>query len=287
VSARILILRGYGFNCEEETLAAYQALDAAPVVVHVSDWLNGHVRLDKFDVLHVPGGFSFGDVLGSGQVFANQVRSAIFADGTRLWDNLIAFLNRDGRVVGVCNGFQALVRLGLLPNLSGTYAPEASLAANPSGKFEDRWVHCAITTPNQAVFGTRPFELPVRHGEGRLVYATQAIREEVQRLGLCVLQYADAAGQSTSTYPDNPNSSDDQTAALLSKDRRVFGLMPHPEAYVSPYNHPDWPTRKRHALLSKHGDGIALLSAILRQPTAPQQQAAATHSAPKREIGTA
>jgi phosphoribosylformylglycinamidine synthase subunit PurQ / glutaminase len=272
MSARVLVLRGFGFNCEEETVAAYRALNASATVVHTADWLSGDTRLDDFDVLHVPGGFSYGDVLGSGQVFANQVKSATFGDGTRLWTNLLEFLSRDGKVIGVCNGFQALVRLGLLPNLSGAYVPEASLAANPSGKFEDRWVHCAVTSGNREVFGADAFELPVRHGEGRLVYATPAIRDEVQRLGLCALQYADAAGKATSTYPENPNASDDQTAALFSKDRRVFGLMPHPEAYVSPYNHPDWPTRKRHGLMREHGDGIALLSAVLRQSSTPITQ---------------
>jgi phosphoribosylformylglycinamidine synthase subunit PurQ / glutaminase len=263
---RVLILRGFGFNCEEETHAAYAAVSAAPTVVHAADWFSGEVRLDAFDVLHVPGGFSFGDDLGSGQVFANRVRHARFESGGSLWDSLLTFLARGGRVFGVCNGFQALVRLGLLPNLSGNHVPEVSLAPNLSGHFEDRWVRCKATGLGERQFGSRSFEFPVRHGEGRLVFESDAVRKECQRLGLVALQYAGPTDDPTQDYPQNPNGAEESCAGLFSKDGQVFGLMPHPEAFLTPENHPAWAVRKRKGTLTAEADGVTFLRALLASP---------------------
>lgn len=260
---RVAVLHGYGFNCQEETAAGYQLAGAAPTVVYATDWFAGRTSLREFDLLHVPGGFTFGDDLGSGQVFANQLKHAKLPSGEPIWQQIVDLLRRGGHIVGVCNGFQILVRAGLLPNLSGQFAQEVSLAPNGSGKFEDRWVRCRPRGRGTAWFGDGVLELPVRHGEGRLVFGSAAIADEVDRRGLLALQYA---GRSTRAgYPANPNGAQRDAAGLFSADGQVFGLMPHPEAFLSPYNHPAWPQRMRSGAAQPDGiaDGLHMLQAIV------------------------
>jgi len=272
MASRVMVLRGYGFNCEEETAAAYRAAGAEPVIVFASDWFAGKATLREFDMLHVPGGFSFGDDLGSGQVFANRLKQGKFPSGERVWTEVERFIADAGTIVGVCNGFQVLVRAGLLPNLGGSFAQEASLAANLSGHFEDRWVRCAPSGLGKQRFGANPFDLPVRHGEGRLVFGSPQIRAEVHERGLLGLRYVDAAGEPASAYPENPNGADDAGAGLFSADGRVFGLMPHPEAYLSPFNHPAWPSRVRAGTLKPddESDGLRFVKALLSTKSAPR-----------------
>lgn len=259
---RVLVLCGYGFNCEEETAAGYRLAGAEPTVVHAADWFAGLVQLADFEILHFPGGFSFGDDLGSGQVFANRLKNGRFANGGRVWDAILAFLGAGGRIIGICNGFQILVRAGLVPNLAGIYAQEVALAPNGSGKFEDRWVRCQATGLGVGLFGQREFDLPVRHGEGRLEFANPQVRDLAQERGLIALTYLDADGGPAIQYPANPNGADLAAAALVSADGQVFGMMPHPEAYLTFINHPDWGGRQRRGEVVEVADtGVGLFSA--------------------------
>jgi phosphoribosylformylglycinamidine synthase subunit PurQ / glutaminase len=252
---RVMVLRGFGFNCEEETSAAYRLLGHTPEVVHVQRWLAGEISLQDFDVLHVPGGFSFGDALGSGQVFANRLRHGA------AWPDVKAFLVRRGRILGVCNGFQVLVRTGLLPNLSGNFTPEVSLApnasttANANGGFINQWVR------TRGADAGASFEFPIRHGEGRLVFGSEDI--EARARSLIALRYVDVKGNATAEA--NPNGSAHNAAALRSADGLVLGIMPHPEAYVLPHNHPAWGLRARSdaAFLSREADGLRFMGAFI------------------------
>lgn len=245
---RVLVLRGLGFNCEDETEAAYRAAGAEAVVVHAARFL-ADPRLDGASVLHVSGGFTFGDELGAGQVFALRLRE----DATT-WRAITRFLDRGGRIVGVCNGFQILARAGLTPNVGEAFEVEAALAPNAGGRFVDRWVTCAPSGVGVARLGAAAFDLPIRHGEGRLVFRDAGVREAVRARGLVALRYT-----------DDPNGAEDRAAALWSADGRVLGMMPHPEACLAALAHPAWPTRARlgAAQPDDEGDGLRLLRRML------------------------
>ena len=266
---RSLVLTGFGINCEEEMAAAYRLAGGQAEVVHLNAVLHGHVRLDDWDVLNFPGGFSFGDDLGAGRALANKVRFRRLPTGATLLDELQRFIARGGYVVGVCNGFQALVKLGLLPNVGGSYLQEVTLTTNePGGRFEDRWCHCRVRPGNPSPFfaGLTQLDLPVRHKEGRLVIATPALREAIVERGLVCLTYCTTDGQPATTYPELPNGSDLACAALTDPSGHVLGLMPHPEAFLSRYNHPDWPRIRRASATagaSDDGAGLALFRNIV------------------------
>lgn len=238
-----LVVTGFGLNCEEESLAAYRKASAPARIVHAADLFSGSLSLRDASIVHLSGGFSFGDDLGSGRVFANRMRLGRLPSGSTVLRELAAFVADGGLVFGVCNGFQILVRAGLLPNLGGTFEAEVTLAHNDSGRFEDRWVSCvAGPSPTTAFRGAPRFDLPVRHGEGKLVTRDDDVRDELVRQRLVALQYADASG-AQQAYPANPNGSALACAALTDPTGRVVGAMPHPEAYLRPELHPAWPTR--------------------------------------------
>jgi phosphoribosylformylglycinamidine synthase subunit PurQ / glutaminase len=257
---RVMVLRGFGFNCEEETEAAYKLAGASPAIVHVNDWLEQRVSLLDFALLHIPGGFSFGDELGSGQVFANRLR------GGPIWRDIERFLASKGRILGICNGFQVLVRAGLLPNLSGNFSPEVSLARNAGRHrgFVDQWVRC-LPAGNFAAKGTAPYELPIRHGEGRVLFANAHLQSRAEHEGLIALRYHDADRANEASGDANPNGSALGIAGLISSDGLVFGMMPHPEAYLSAYNHPAWAMRARRlGKLPEEPDGLRFFRSFLK-----------------------
>ncbi len=256
---RVLVLYGFGLNCEEETAAAYTLAGARPTIAHAGDWFDGRVRLADFDVLHLPGGFSFGDNLGAGRVLANRLRFSTRSDGSKVWDEALTFTARGGRIIGVCNGFQALVKSGLLPNIGGTHAQEVSLAANATGHFTDLWVKCKLHASAWAGAEAADCEFPIRHGEGRIVFANGDIERAVLNGGVVLLSYADAAGQPTMAHPENPNGSPHGIAGLRSADGRVLGLMPHPEGFLFADVHPSAARRSD----PREADGLAFFKSFL------------------------
>ncbi|WP_218136838.1 phosphoribosylformylglycinamidine synthase subunit PurQ [Hymenobacter terrestris] len=270
-----LILTGFGINCEEEFAAAYRLAGAEATVVHLNQVLHGHVSIHDYDILNFPGGFSFGDDLGSGVVLANKLRYRKNDQGRTLLDDIREFVAGGKFVLGICNGFQVLVKLGLLPDLAGTATPEVTLTHNASGRYEDRWVRLQVNPKSTTPFlaGMDTLEVPVRHGEGRLIIGSPEAAAAIEARGLNCLSYLDEAGAPTAGYPRNPNGSDLHCAGLTDTTGRVFGLMPHPEAFLSLYNHPDWARRKRaDPGLSEEGEGLKLFRNIVehiqRQPSA-------------------
>lgn len=258
-AVKALVLTGNGVNCEREMAHACRLAGAQADVVHLAEVFSGRVRLADYHFLNFPGGFSDGDDLGSAKAGAVRLKyGKIRADGGRRFlEDLLRFVTDGKLVLGVCNGFQLLVKLGLLPGLDGRYAEQtASLAHNDSGRFEDRWVHLAVDPASPCVFtrGLEQLYYPVRHGEGKFVAGDHDVLRRIGAGALVPLRYADPGGQPTQRYPENPNGSVGAIAGLCDPTGRIFGLMPHPEAFLHRTNHPRW-TREE---LPEEGQGLAI-----------------------------
>jgi phosphoribosylformylglycinamidine synthase subunit PurQ / glutaminase len=267
---RVMVLAGYGFNCEAETAAAFRTTGARADIVHIGDVLErGPSAFEGVHILAFVGGFSFGDHIASGRVCANRLRF-------RMGDQLARYVDDGGLVLGICNGFQTIVKLGLLPAIGRRpgqpLAPQqASLVSNARLGYRNAWVRLAIDPRSPCVFTQNStgalLEVPSRHGEGLLVIDPE-IAPAVDAQHLVPVRYADAEGRRTTTWPDNPNGSPEGAAGLCDATGRVFGLMPHPEAYLYPENHPDWIAQRDAGLLPPVGHGLGLLSngvaAVLR-----------------------
>lgn len=263
---RSIVISGNGTNCEMETAHACRLAGSDEVdIVHISDLIYGVKRLEDYHFLNLPGGFLDGDDLGAAQAGANRFRYARARDtGERLLDQLLDFIKTGKLVLGICNGFQLMVKLGLLPGFDGRYTQqEVTLTYNDSGRFEDRWTYLRVNGRSPCVF-TEDLDdlyLPVRHGEGKFIARDASVLKRLHSQGLVVLQYTQAAGdQPTMEYPYNPNGSTDAIAGICDHTGRLFGLMPHPEAYLHYTNHPRW-TRER---LPEEGQGLALYKNAVR-----------------------
>jgi len=264
-TVRALILTGFGINCQDEMAAAYRLAGAEADIVHFNELLAGQKSILGYDVINFPGGFSFGDDLGAGKALANKMRFCKLGNGRTLLDEIADHLRRGGFVLGICNGFQILVKSGLLPNVGGRFEQEVSLIVNDSGHFEDRWVHGVAEQPARTPFlkDIPIMALPVRHKEGKLVVRDDAIRAAILENGLCALRYCDAEGRVATEYPALPNGAEFSCAALTDPSGHVLGMMPHPEAYLSIYNHPDWARRREAAGGSEEGEGLRLFRNIV------------------------
>jgi len=245
---RALILTGYGINCDYETDFAFKLAGAAAQRVHLNDIIDNRARLDDFHILALPGGFSFGDDIASGKVLANKLKYNLSAELQRFVD--------DGKlIIGLCNGFQAMVRVGLVPAFEGTYGEQvATVTFNDSGRFEARWVHLKVNQDSPCIFtkGIEQVYLPVRHGEGKFIPRDENVRWKLWADSRVVLQYVDDKG-SVAGYPWNPNGSIDNIAGICDETGRIFGMMPHPEAFISETDHPRW-TREH----PDEGEGLAI-----------------------------
>jgi phosphoribosylformylglycinamidine synthase subunit PurQ / glutaminase len=251
---RALILRAPGTNCDEETADAWQRAGALAETWHINRLLESPADLERFQILTFPGGFSYGDDLGAGRILAARI-------ATVLGEALRRFHDRGGLVIGICNGFQVLVRSGLLPG--GRSPRPTTLAPNDSGRFEDRWVRL-LPRPGLSPFVSfeDPIELPVAHGEGKFVTADPGLPAILEAAGQIVLQYAGPEGSPTQEYPANPNGSVQAVAGLCDPTGRIFGIMPHPERFVDPWHHPRW--TRRGAGLPSEGDGMRIFASAVR-----------------------
>lgn len=244
-SVRTLVITGYGTNCEIECAHAARLAGAdCADIVHFSDIVAGRATIADYNFLVFPGGFLDGDDLGAAQAAAQRWKYTKPEHGEPLPRQLLQFIERGGLILGICNGFQLLVKLGLLPALDGRYFErQVSLAHNASARYEDRWCLLKVNEQSPCVFtrGLSSLYIPVRHGEGNLVPKDDAILERLLSEQLVVVQYADPKnGRTTQEYPLNPNGSPLGIAGLCDPSGRIFGLMPHPEAYNHPTNHPGW-----------------------------------------------
>jgi len=252
---RVLVITGLGLNCEVETETAFARAGAAPERVHLLDLLHPESgrRITDYPILAFVGGFSFGDHLGAGSVFANKIR-------WRLYDDLLAFVERGGLVLGVCNGFQTMVRLGILPGLDGDYrTPRAALVQNDRPGYRDAWVTVRFDPASPCVWtrGLSTMELPSRHGEGKFVTSPE-VRRRLTDEHLIAARYVGPDGEPTEEWPANPNGSEGGVAGICDPSGRIFGLMPHPDAYLEPFHHPQWTRRKLAGPLPGEGEGMRI-----------------------------
>ena len=253
---RVLILTGLGLNCEAETEAGFRLAGATTQRVHLLDLLEADTRLRiaDFDVLAFIGGFAFGDHLGAGFVFANKIR-------WKLYDQLVGFIESGGLALGICNGFQTMVRLGMLPGLDGDYrTPRLALIANERLGYWNSWVRLRFDPHSPCVWtaGVETMELPTRHGEGRLVAQSPELLERLEATQQIVARYVDPQGTPTEAWPHNPNGTRGGAAGVCDPSGRLFGLMPHPDAYLYPHNHPDWTLWRQLGGAPQEGAGLAL-----------------------------
>ena len=242
---KVLVLRAAGTNCDGETAHAFELAGGKPELVYI-DRLRA-MNLTRYQILVIPGGFTYGDDIAAGKVLANEIEN-------RYRDRFLAFLGGGGLMLGICNGFQVLVKCGILPGNAGYFRrPSVSLITNDSKRFEDRWVWLKVWR-ERSVFthGIKPvIYLPVAHAEGKFVTKDRKVLKQVEKQ--VVFQYVDERGR-TARYPDNPNGSVLGIAGICDPTGRVLGLMPHPERHVSRIQHP-CRTRQR---VDDEGDGLAI-----------------------------
>ncbi len=231
-----LILTGFGLNCDNETAHVFELAGATAHKVHINAVISGQVKLADFHILALGGGFSWGDDHGGGVIQAIKMRNHI-------GDDLLSFVDEGKLMIGICNGFQALVNLGLLPGLDADYTKRSvSVTFNDCGNFRDEWVHLCANQKSPCVF-TKTIttaDYPIRHGEGKFI-ADPSVVDSLIENNQVVLQYADEKGNpANGQFPLNPNGSMADIAGICDATGRIFGLMPHPEAYNHFTNHPDW-----------------------------------------------
>ena len=244
----VLVLAGYGLNCDFETAYAFELAGAVSQRVHINSLIGGEVSLAHYDILVFDGGFSWGDDHGAGVLEAVRLKYNI-------GDGLQEFIKAGKLILGICNGFQALVNLGLLPGFDGDYETRrVALTFNDCGNFRDDWVTLLGNTRSPCVFtrGVARLELPIRHGEGKFFASPGVIQKLIDQQQV-VLQYATPAGEAAQgRFPYNPNGSVHDIAGICDTTGCIFGLMPHPEAFNHWTNHPDWAWTK--ALLRRQGE---------------------------------
>jgi len=239
---KTLVLRASGTNCDAETAFAFQQAGAEAELVHVNRLIQREERLADYQILVIPGGFTYGDDISGGKILANELK-------LKLGEEIDRFIGSGGLVLGICNGLQVLAKAGILPEPAAGGTSRLTLMTNDSGRFECRWVHLAVNRDSPCIFtrGIERMYLPVAHGEGKVVVDPSLLPELNT-----VLSYTDEQGNTGAGYPANPNGSVADIAGICDESGRIFALMPHPERYIRSTQHPQW-TRLG---IKGQGDGL-------------------------------
>ena len=253
--ARVIVLRTAGTTCDRETEAAFKQAGAEVELVHINKLLKKEKKLSDYHILAIPGGFTYGDDIAAGKILANEFRLKLAPDLKR-------FISDGKLIIGICNGFQMLVKAGLLPGpLNGRSLEEtdfeqtATLMTNDCGKFEDRWIYLKPLGKSVWTEGLEGIvSFPVAHGEGKFVPQDEGILKKIKDNSQVVFRYCSALGGKPS-YPENPNGSTDDIAGITDKTGRILGLMPHPERHFLFTQHPSW---TRVSKKSEYGDGAKI-----------------------------
>jgi len=261
IKTRAIVITGNGTNCEMEAAHACRVggFDEA-VIAHISELLSGGIRLDDFHFLNLTGGFLDGDDLGSAKAQANRLKNATISGSTeKLVEQFTRFIADGKLILGVCNGFQLMVKMGMLPGFDGNYLQQtATVTYNDCGRFQDRWCYLKADPQSPCILTKgidKGIYLPIRHGEGKFLCDTPATLDRIENEHLAVFKYTDSSYRApTMEFPLNPNGSTNAIAGMCDASGRLMGLMPHPEAFVHYTQHPRW-TREE---LPESGDGLLL-----------------------------
>lgn len=239
---KVLVVRTAGTNCDVETAFAFEKAGAQTEHVFIDDI--AVKDLTKYQIAAFPGGFTYGDDIAAGKILANEVKF-------RYRDRFMEFIERGGLIIGICNGFQVLVKCGILPGFNGYFEEQSvSLVANDSSRFEDRWVYLKVHDRSIFTRGLKPvITMPVAHAEGKFVVKDELTLEKIK--DHIVFQYVDEHGKEAK-YPSNPNGSVLHIAGITDKTGRIMGLMPHPERHISFLQHPHHTSKK----VDEIGDGL-------------------------------
>jgi len=248
---KVCVLRTAGTNCDEETAFAFLRVGAEPELIHINRLTEKNFNLLNYAILAIPGGFTYGDDVSAGKIMANELKF-------RFIDKIKKFIQKHRLIIGICNGFQILVKAGILPG-NKEFEQEASLITNDSAKFEDRW--CYLLNTQYSILNTKSkciwtkdiseiIYLPVAHAEGKFVVKDKSVLGRLKNNGQIVFQYCDKEGN-LKGYPYNPNGSYENIAGICDESGRIFGLMPHPERHIDYLQHPRW-------LKEKEADGLKI-----------------------------
>jgi len=226
IKPKVLILSGYGLNCEDETKYAFELAGGQGQIVHINDLIKNKSLLNDFQIMAIPGGFTYGDDTGSGNAYGSKLKN-------HLWEKILKFIEKDHLVIGICNGFQILVNLGLLPALNKKYGErQVALLPNDSTRYTARWVDLKIINDTPWLSGITEISLPIAHGEGKF-FASSEILKQLNKKNLVAAKYI-----------INPTGTLENIAAITDESKRIFGLMPHPERAMFFIQLPNWPFLK-------------------------------------------
>jgi phosphoribosylformylglycinamidine synthase I len=263
---KVCVLRVGGTNCDAETQRAFTELGVQAETVHVNQLIRSHNLLD-YTILVFPGGFSFGDYVRSGVIFARHI-------STQLGKDIEKFVDEGRPILGICNGFQILVEYGLLPGFEGTSAyPEAALTTNEPAGFKCQWIYLKQENRGKCFFTSKIpagkiIQLPIAHGEGRLLFPKekeQAILKKLDNEDMIVFRYCSKNGEAANgKYPTNPNGSFYDIAGICNREGNIFGLMPHPERAMYWWQQSDWTRRQQ---VSLYGDGKLIFQSLIDKLT--------------------
>jgi len=254
---RVLVFSGYGLNCEEETKFAFEWAGGVSDIVHINDLIDGKSKLSDYQIVAIPGGFAYGDDTGAGNAYANKLKN-------HLWDDILKFIQQDKLVIGICNGFQILVNLGLLPALNMNYGNRVlGLMPNEIPRYTVRFVDLRNDHPNSVwLKNIKALSIPVSNGEGKL-YASKKVLDEINKKKLVAFRYFKGEISKYLNLPTSPNGSVDDIAGITDESGRILGIMPHPERAMFFTQLPNWPVladryRRGGKKLPKEGPGLAI-----------------------------
>lgn len=253
---KVLVFSGYGLNCEEETKFAFELAGAHADIIHINDLIDGYKRIENYQILAFPGGFSYGDDTGSGNAFANKVRN-------HLWKKIENFVRKEGLIIGICNGFQILVNLGLLPALDNKYGSrEVALLHNDSARYTVRWVDLEIKNKTSWFSDIKNISLPIAHGEGKF-FAPEKVLMQLKKRQLIAAKYIRGEICQYQSLNPNPNGAISNIAAITNENGRILGMMPHPERAIFFTQLPHWPylleeNKRENKKIPKEGPGLKI-----------------------------
>ncbi len=256
MTAKAIVLAGYGLNCEEETAHAFKYNKIESDIVHINDLIENPKLLEQYQILAIPGGFSYGDDTGSGNAFAQKMRLALMSE-------LKKFIERDTLTIGICNGCQILVNLGLVPALSEYGERDVAVTYNASARYQCRWIDIKIENDSPWLKDIETLHIPVAHGEGRFMMEDTTHQTLVENNQIAARYIAPSGQAANGQFPYNPNGSYDDIAAMTDKTGRVLAIMPHPERGMFTWQRDDYAEIKDKAQregteLSDETDGLKI-----------------------------